>query len=202
MLCYVWAIVAVFYGISSVEILRLVKIDITAFDNIWPRLIFNSLPATFFGYWYKNSKRNVAFKAYSSAIVLPGLLASAALVYAWPLFWQGNYDLYLYFTPRKHIRIFNSASNIIGNISNNTCANIGFFHNILVSSSIHAFSKCKSRIIINLIINDFAFVVAIFLPALYSLNKLRDKFATADLKIKEMTASFLGNPLTRAIFCW
>lgn len=199
-LCFIWAAVAIVYGLASLDILRLVKPNITMFDNLWPRFLFNSLPACTIGLWYLKYKNNTTIKAYSTAIVLPALLASAASVYAWPLFWQGNYHLYLYFHASNIVAVSTALAISSGTLQIVIAQIIGFFI-IFWCPVIYMFSRSlDNELTSRLIVSDFIFVAAIFIPGLYGLNKLRYKLAIADKKVKELTTSFLGSPLTKAIY--
>src|SRR5688500_10616383 len=44
------------YGFTSLAFLQKFDPSITLWSNVWPRLLFNSLPLVALGYWIRNSK--------------------------------------------------------------------------------------------------------------------------------------------------
>lgn len=198
--CFIWGIAVLVWGVASLEIFRVVQKDLTLIENLVPRFFFNTIPAFMFGFWYRKYSVNPNIKAYSTAISLPFLLASAALVNAWPLLWNGHYELYLYLHAANLITISTALALTSGTPRVIILQAIGFFSLFWLPIIVMLARDQQNAILINLILNDYGLVLAVFIPGLYAVHKLRYKLAIADKRVKELTRSFLGSPLTQAIY--
>lgn len=198
--CFIWSIAIIFWGLASLDIFRVVKPDMTVAENVIPRIFFNAIPALIVALWYLNSDKNTVIKAYSTAITLPMLLVAAALVNAWPLIWRGHYDLYLYMHAANLITISTALALSSGAPRIIISQAVGFFVFFWLPILVMLLRKEDNLILVKLILNDYGLVLVVFIPGLFAVHKLRYKLALADKQVKEMTKSFLGSPLTKAIY--
>ncbi len=199
-LCFCWVGLSGIYGFISLDVFHQVMPNLTLTENVVPRLLFNALPALFFAFWYRNYRHNSVLKSYSTAVVLPGLLVSAAMIHAWPIFFNGNHEFYLYFHATNIVVISSVISMSAGPPKIIVSQIVGFLF-IFFGPLLYLFLiSGRDSVIAKLIFGDYALLIAILFPGLYTVYKLRLKLALADQSVKDRAAPFLGETLAHAIY--
>ena len=106
-LLFLWAFVVGVYGLLSLDLFHTVLPNLSLWENLWPRLLYNSTPILIFAFWYKRYEKNTKLKAYSTIVMLPLFLVSASMVYAWPIIFGGNYKFYFNTMGISYFRVIN-----------------------------------------------------------------------------------------------
>ena len=95
-LCLVFMIGFGFFGFFSYETFVKFMPDLTLWDNVWPRLLLNSLPFLILHFAIKNPKTDAFVRCMIGAIGVPIVFTLACSIHAWPIMWNGKTEFYLY----------------------------------------------------------------------------------------------------------
>lgn len=197
-LFFTWSFISTLYGFLSVELFRQKIPDITVWDNVWPRVVFSSLPLLLTALWYKQNTRQTVLKAYLTPFLLPFFLLCASLIKAWPLFWQGHYDFYLQFHATNIIAMSSGIFVISASPRMVLAQSFGFilfyFGPLLMLFGDHQPQLGQ------MIISDAMMVTIILIVTLKSIHKLRLSVAVDELQRRKKASLFLGKNLAQAIY--
>ncbi len=197
-LMFIWALVLSFYGITSLNLFRSAIPNLSLWENLWPRLVFNTIPTLIFAYWYKTYESNTKLKAYSTILVLPLLLVAAAAIHAWPQIFAGNYRFYLYFHA-TNIIAFSSGLSILSAPPRLVLWQILAFSIIYFGPLLYLFYS-HEPLILAMITTDVITIGIILYAGLRITSRIRFFMASQDLLRKNALSVFLGSSLTKAIF--
>lgn len=197
-LLFVWSFIAVIYGFMSMDLFRSRLPDLDVWSNIWPRLLFNTIPAILVAKWYSDYKKRPTFKAYSTIIVLPVLMLAASMIHAWPIFFGGDYDFYLYFHATNIIAMASGLA-LISATPQIVLLQAMAFLVIYFGPLIYFFGTVKFDLA-KLIVSDVALISVILMIGLRGIYQLRLKLATEDVVRKKKAAPFLGESLAKALY--
>lgn len=195
---FMWAIAAIIYGFQSYDLIKKEIPELTLWENLWPRLAFNFVPAIMFAIWYKKGKQSNVVKAYSTVIIFPLLLLVGSMIHAWGIFIDGNIQFYLYFHATNIIVIATSLAISSGPPSLFLFQILGYA--IFFFGPFLVLFYNKNLDIFKLICNDFIFVSVILSSGLYQIHKIRLELAIINILRKNKISPFIGNNLTKAIY--
>lgn len=188
---------SIIYGFQTHEVISQYLPDVTMWDNIWPRMMFNSLPCLVLAFLNERSKISAKTKVLIWAIGYPLIFLSACMIYVWPIILTGNPEAYLYFHAANMFCTSISLLLVAPAVKLLIVQIIAF--TLTFYLPVHYFLE-SNPIIQNLFVNDsinslsFAIFCAVFL------HSLRQKLSVFELKIKERVAPFLGKNLVSAIY--
>lgn len=195
----IFCIAFAIYGFSSYEFIKLFKPELTLLNNIWPRLLFNSLPLGLMWYFFRNYKSNIKLKAMAWTVGLPLIFVTACLIHVWPIMYSGNTDIVLY------VHSANAFIIAMSYITVSPPPQYLYFQSLLfagffVTPMIWMVDRSGNSILVSTILSDLliAFIVSTFIAI--QIFKLRLKIAVFDYKVKKSAAPFLGDMLTKAIY--
>lgn len=84
------------YGFTSFEIIKLFKTDLTLWGNVWPRLLFNTLPYFLLAWLSRGSFFSDRTTAKIGVLAFPLIFMFACLIHVWPLMAAGHSGIYGY----------------------------------------------------------------------------------------------------------
>jgi class 3 adenylate cyclase len=197
-LMFIWALALTLYGFTSLNLFRSAIPNISLWQNLWPRLVFNAIPALIFAFWYKRYQSNTKLKAYSTIFVFPSLLVASSSVHAWPSIFSGNYEFYFYLHT-TNIVAFSSGLAILSAPPRLVLWQILGFLVIYLGPLLYLFYFHEPRIF-TMIITDVTTIAIILYFGLRITSKLRFFMASQDILRKKALSVFLGRSLTKAIF--
>ena len=197
-LLFLWAFVVGVYGLLSLDLFHTVLPNLSLWENLWPRLLYNSTPILIFAFWYKRYEKNTKLKAYSTIVMLPLFLVSASMVYAWPIIFGGNYKFYFNFHATNIIAFSSGLSVISGSPAIVIWQFFGFL--IIYFGPLLYLFLSKDPLMFNLILSDISMISIILFFGLRVTYRLRFFLAGEDLLRKSAAATFLGDSLTKAIY--
>ena len=198
-LCYIIAAAMFAFGIGSTEFIKIFDPSITLFDNLWPRILFVSLPFLALGQMMRRStisdeKKTMLF-IWSYSI----LFSVTASIYVWPLALQGNPSIFLYVAggntayicgpsilasiPKKHFKHFIAGVMLF------------IFIPILTISFLAGDMK-----IWNVVISDTLMAVAVGIGFGIYGAKLHWSIEYLKAKHKHESGKYLGETLKKAIY--
>ena len=194
----IWVVAAIAYGFLSFDIFSSANSNITLWENVWPRIIFNALPGLALSLWYRNNKTHTKFKAYSTVITLPLLLLAGCFIHAWNIFETGNYSFYLNFHATNIIVIAATLSLICGPPKLIVFQILGFGL-FFFGPLLHLFFANKIDVF-KLICNDFLFVSVILYFGLREIYNIRFQLAVSEVLKKNKITPFIGLKVANAIY--
>lgn len=197
-LFFTWSFISTLYGFLSVELFRQKIPDITVWDNVWPRIVFSSLPLFLTALWYKRNTRQTVMKAYLTPLLLPFFLLCASLFKAWPLFWGGHYDFYLQFHATNIIAMTSGIFVISASPRMVLAQSLGFIL-IYFGPLLWLFGMNRTQLG-QMIISDAIMVTIILVVTLKSIHKLRLSVAVDEHQRRKKASLFLGKNLAQAIY--
>ncbi|HYX37528.1 MAG TPA: adenylate/guanylate cyclase domain-containing protein [Oligoflexus sp.] len=82
------------YGVTSFEVIQSFKPELTLWDNLWPRLLLNSLP--YFLLAWISHRRIISDRATArlGMLAFPGIFMVACMIHVWPLMSHGHSGIY------------------------------------------------------------------------------------------------------------
>jgi class 3 adenylate cyclase len=84
------------YGFTSLEMIQHFKPELTLWANLWPRLLFNSLPYFILAWISRRRLLNDQLTATIGMLAVPGIFMLACLIHVWPLMADGHSGIYGY----------------------------------------------------------------------------------------------------------
>ena len=195
----IFAIAFGVYSITSFVFLKSYIPNLSFWDNLWPRLTFNSLPLLGIYYWLKKSKTSLKIKGYVWTLVVPLTLVGASLIYVWPLVYYGNKDLYLH-VHAANIYII-SLSLIL--TSPTPRYNISFLIStilLFIAPILFLLSRFNDHVLFMTILNDFIISTPVSSITAYISYKVYRQLAILNEERKKDITPFLGAHVTTAIY--
>lgn len=197
-LFFTWSFVGLLYGFLSLDLFKQKLPNLTLWDNVWPRLIYSSLPVFCVGLFYKKSQQHTKLKAYLTVLLLPFCLMSASLIHAWPLFWAGEYDFYLQFHASNIIAMASGIFVISASPRMVLAQSLGFI--VIFFGPLLGLFITQKPYLSQVIVSDAFIVTIILIITQRSVHKLRLTLAIDDHRHRQKASLFLGKNLTDAIY--
>lgn len=193
----IFAIASVFYGFQTFDVLRKFNNNLDLYQNVIPRLLFNTLPCIFIIFLQKKIVKNSNLKVMIWAIGFPIIYLVACMINVWPLIYSGQHEVYLYFHAANMFCIMLSFLLVAPNIKYSVIHLLVFCLTFFVPAYI---MLEKDKAYTNLLLNDSISSVAVSLFSAYFLFSLRKKIAIYEMKFKNQITPFLGSDLMQAIY--
>jgi class 3 adenylate cyclase len=197
-LLFVWSFVGTVYGVLSLDLFHQFIPHLTIWENLWPRILLTGLPSLLLGFWYRNYEVRIRTKAYLTIVIMPALLLVASCIYAWPMFFDGNYDAYLYFHATNIIAMSSELAIISAPPWLVVGQALGFL--LIYFGPLIVLFKDHRPLFPQLIVSDFLMIATILFFGLRAIYQLRVTLAVEDLLRRRKASSFLGKNLTKAIY--
>lgn len=187
------------YGFTSFEFIHFFDPKVTLFNNVWPRILFNTIPLGLFWLMFRDYKNNIKRKALIWTFGLPIVYVSACLIHVWPIIYSGNSDIVMY---------VHSANAFIITICFLTVSPppkllfmqaSTFFVLFIIPLALMLY-KNGNTILLKIVLSDLTIAFAASMFVSLQIYKLRLKIATFDHHVKKSAAPFLGGVLTKAIY--
>lgn len=188
-----------FYGFSSLATLQKFDANITLWSNLWPRLVFNTIPFLVLFYFFRRYKDFTRLKIWAWTLGFPSIFFSACLIHVWPVINAGNPDLYLYVHATNAL-VLVMAMTMVGPpprfLIYIAVATLVLF---VTPVSVMLY-KLNQPFLVKFFLTDMG--LSFFLGGLGShMNyTLRRKLATEDVIHKRKVGKFLGNMVSESIF--
>ncbi len=199
-LCYFFGFAFTVYSFTSLDIIRPFKPDLTLWDNLWPRVLFNGIPFVFLARWLSRQKQNTKVKAYVAMIAIPLIFVIACFIHAWPIMWRGGGALYPY-VHGANIYIITMTLIIISPPTRFLIIQIATFLVAFMLPLALILSQWKENpTLVKTFVGDFAII---FLVTGFTANqffKLRLRVALSDIEMRKSASLFLGSHLADAIY--
>lgn len=194
---FVGAFANFLYSFLSLDLFRKIHPDLTLWENTWPRIIVSAagLSVAFF---FKTQNLNLKLKAYLINIIIPLFTIGASCVYAWPAFWEGHYDFYLWFHATNIIAMCCGIA-VIAASPYMALVLCGSYFVIYFGPLIYLFSTHGRFDLAELIASDTLLTTIILHVALRSIHKLRMQVLTQEHQKWKRATSFLGKSLSKVI---
>jgi class 3 adenylate cyclase len=195
---YLFAAGFCIYGISSFEVFNKFVPGLTLWGNVWPRILFNSIPFLILASFVKSNLLSAQLRCGLALVLTPLIFAAACMIYAWPAMWHGKTELYGYL----------HGANIF--VITMTCIYISppIRYLILLLASFMLFFATPVALILlknshYAVLYMFLGDVSIFFPSMFLLasqvSKLRENLEVRRLDLEEKVTPFLGGYLSKAI---
>lgn len=196
---YVFAVVFTAYGFTSTEFIRRFQPEVSYFQNLWPRILLNTLPFFFLGLILQKSKLSDVVKLHLWISGFSLIVHSAAWIYVWPIALAGKPEILAYvnaaniylFTlifvgvapPNRYLFSFTSILAVIFVVPLFTVAYFG-----------------KDLVIFKLIINDTGASLASAIILSATIHRLHIKLASLELERASSVSKFIGPVVYKALY--
>jgi class 3 adenylate cyclase len=199
MLAWLFCVMYTIYGLSSIIYLRRFIPDLSMFDNLWPRFVFNSLPMLAIALYLGRSKKNPLVKTWVWIFGFPLVMMAAGCIFIYPLLWRGQFAVYS-FVHAAHFFILAILLVMTAPPPKLLVAQALVYAIMDFGPAIFLFSRGMDKMYLKLILGDLAMGVPMAIYAGYMIHKVRFKVALYNLQMRKMTSPFLGATLTDAIY--
>lgn len=198
-LSFVFAFGFSLYGFASFETLVEFDRGLALWDNVWPRLMLNSLPYLLLGFFARNKSFSPRLRCVVLSILIPFIFSLACMIHAWPIMWKGQVQLY---------SLLHGANVFVMTIALISVSPplavlrmfLGCFCLFFVLPVIAILVRNGDKSLIQLFVGD----MTIFLPVIYvtarSIHILRENLEKSQREIKESITPFLGHYLAKALY--
>lgn len=187
------------YSFTSYEFLHQFEPDLTLFANLWPRLLFNSLPFLALAFYFKNHQDKVLFKCWLWTIGMPCIFVAACCIHVWPLMWRGKPEVYSY-VHAANLFIIATSFIVVSPPPRLIFAQVGVFLILFVAPISYLFMRLHQHQLLLVTMGDFAISYLVSIYSAYMVYKLRLKIAKLDLSVRKAVSPFLGSALAQAIY--
>ena len=186
-------------GFTSYGFLSSTDPQITLIDNLWPRLLFNSIPWILFGNWLKKSKIKNSLKIRGYFLFSCLMFDIAGSIYVWPLALRGHHEVILYVSQANGAYFFGLLAAFAPPRKHLKFCVISFVLIIFIPLSLVTYLS-GNRITFNAIVNDTIFVLATATTIGFFAARLFERLAKFEI-LKQLEAQkFLGKEVYSAIF--
>ena len=182
-----FSITSLLYGFQSADVLKQFEPSITLMSNIWPRLLFSTLPCILAAYIQKRLFTSSSKKILVWAIGYPIIFLFNCLIHAWPIIHNGNPESYIYFHAANMFSITLSFALVAPNTKYfliHLCTLLVTFF-IPLTVMLH-----KNSVLLNMFLSEFLLCLATSYAVSTFLFKLRKKFGL--MKLNSVTPSNLS----------
>ncbi len=199
-LFFTWSFISTLYGFLSIDLFRHKMPELSLWDNVWPRIVFSSIPLYLTAILYKRHQSKTKIKAFLTIFLLPVFLVGASMIKAWPLIWGGDYNFYLQFHATNIIAMASGIFVISASPRLVLSQAIGFII-IYFGPLFYLFSNSDYNTqLAQIIFSDSLMVAIILVVTLKSIYQLRLDLAYDENKRRHKASLFLGKKLADAIY--
>ncbi|HXH73949.1 MAG TPA: adenylate/guanylate cyclase domain-containing protein [Bacteriovoracaceae bacterium] len=198
-LSYVLAALFGVYGLSSIDFIQKFDPSVTLWSNIWPRILFNSLPFFLLGLFTRKSTISSEAKLLVWFIAFATIFHTASWIHVWPIaLWKSPEIM-----PYAHAANVFLIAVVIGGIAPpkaHLWRFLSVFFVVFLIPLLIVIYSSGDKTILKTVANDLvSVIVSIFLLS-RTIEKLRTKVTELEIE-KELEASkFLGPVVSKAIY--
>ena len=198
-LSFVYAAVFTIYGFSSLSFIQQFDSTITLSENVWPRIVFNTLPFLLMGLYLKRGNGRPELKVWIWTVALPGVFLAACLIHIWEIMWHGSGEIYFY-VHAANTFILTTALIVVSPppkfIVGQTVCFLGF---VLLPIAIILFHIGDFKLL-QFLVSENLIAIPVVIYMSHLIYQLRYKIAYFDLQKRKQTSSFLGPAIAGAIY--
>lgn len=187
------------YGFTSLDIIQQFKPDLTLWDNVWPRLLFNSMPY-FILAWI--SRRHVLSDRKTATIgmlAFPGIFMLACMIHVWPLMASGHSGIYGYvhgpniFILVITLLVLSPGPRMLYLLVTSfmLCFAVPVIGILLTSGNIS---------LLKIFINDMIVMLPVTFFLARKIHKTQRRLAVAEHDLKQRVTPFLGQYVASALY--
>jgi hypothetical protein len=96
MLCFLFVLVFAAYGMTSLDFIHRFQPGVTYWDNVWPRMLFNSFPLLALGTYLRKGKASDRTKFYLWITCFSLVVHASAWIFVWPIALSKSADILTY----------------------------------------------------------------------------------------------------------
>ena len=187
------------YGLTSFEFIHLFSPDTSIFNNVWPRILFNTVPMLGLATYLRKSKSDRYTKIRIWFTIFCAVYDLACMIIVWPVAWSGQPSIMLYVNSVNLTTFFAIAMLLAMNAKEAIypvlIAAICFWLPLLLV--VH---HGGDQTIFKTILNDTLFLgIAGFLFG-FGFEKAETQLATLEIERNIQVAKFLNPLVSKAIF--
>jgi class 3 adenylate cyclase len=195
----IFCIVFTTYGFTSYEFLKIFDPQLTLMSNVWPRILFNTIPLAFFWYFFRDYKTNIKLKVMIWTIGLPIVFVSACMIHVWPLLYAGKSEIIMY-VQSANVFVITLCFIAVSPPPKYLFLQVASFSILFVAPIAWMLHKNGNQVLLTSIVGDLIMIFMATCIVTMHIYKLRLKIATFDHHVKKSATPFLGGILTRAIY--
>jgi class 3 adenylate cyclase len=196
-LSYVFALAFLTYAFTSIGFVKKFA-GVSLWDNLWPRIIFNTIPFILLGEFLRRSKCTEKSKILIWVTAMPVIFLSACLIHVWPSIISGHSQLYPY-VHAANIFIVTVSMMAVSPPPRYYIINLIMFIVVFLVPLLVILYRTGDSLVFNLALNDFLFPLILATYLTHRTFKLRERIAQLDFQIKKDVQLFLGKKVTTAI---
>lgn len=187
------------FGATSLSFIQIFDPSVTLFDNLWPRLLFNSAPLLGLAAFLKWKKFTPRQKIYLWLIGFCAVFDAAASIHVWPITWAGQPKIMLYVNATNNA-LFAAVAVMLGFSIREA---IGAF--LIITALIGlplgiVLHHGGDPIVFKVVLSDSIFlsISTLFLGS--AINQVRERLAILEVEKETEATKYLGPVVSKAIF--
>lgn len=197
-ICYIFSAAFGFYGISSFEVFNKFVPGLTLWDNVWPRILLNSIPFLILAGFVNSKLFTARIRCIVALVLTPLIFSVACMVYAWPAMWRGKTELYGYLHGANIFVITMVFIYISPPIRYLTILLVAFMLFFTAPVAL-ILLKNNNYSLLYMFLGDVSICFPIMLLVAGQVAKLRDDLELRRMDLEEKITPFLGGYLSKAI---
>ncbi|HET9239107.1 MAG TPA: adenylate/guanylate cyclase domain-containing protein [Oligoflexus sp.] len=187
------------YGLTSFEIIRIYKPDLTLWGNTWPRLLFNSLPYFILAWISRRAFWSEQKTAAFGMLAFPGIFMLACMIHVWPLMADGHSGLYGY-VHGPNIFIFVITLLVLSPPPRLLYLLLGGFMLCFALPVSVILLKSGNVSLLKIFVNDMLVMLLVTFFLARSIHKTKRRLAVAEHDLKLRVTPFLGQYVASALY--
>lgn len=187
------------YGLTSFEIIKIYKPDLTVWGNIWPRLLFNSLPYFILAWISRRCPWGDQKTATLGMLAFPGIFMLACMIHVWPLMADGHSGLYGY-VHGPNVFIFVITLLVLSPAPRLLYLLLGGFLLCFALPVATILLKSGNFSLLKIFINDMLVMLSVTFFLARSIHKTKRRLAVAEHDLKRRVTPFLGQYVASALY--
>jgi class 3 adenylate cyclase len=187
------------YGFTSLEMIQLFKPELTLWANLWPRILFNSLPYLILAWISRRPIFKDQVTATIGMLAFPGIFMLACLIHVWPLMADGHSGIYGY-VHGPNIFILVITFMVLSPAPRYRFLLLGGFMLCFALPVIGILLKSGNTSLLKIFLNDMVVMLPLTFYLARKIHNTQRRLAVAEHDLKQRVTPFLGQYVASALY--
>ncbi len=187
------------YGFVSIDFVRNFRPDVGLLDNVWPRILFNSIPLLFLALYLRRGQAKRATKVLIWIVCFSVVFDAACMVHVWPIAWSGDPQIMLY-VHSTNCSVFMSIGMLLALPLKKAIYSLFIIGAIFWAPLFWVVQHGGDPVVFKTVVNDTVFLSLSGFLFGVGFHKGEVRLARLEIRRETEAKKFLGPVVSRAIF--
>jgi len=198
-LAFIFCLAFGFYGFSSFPVIRSFMPELTLWDNVWPRLLLNSVPYFLLAWMTHKRILSDRLSAHIGMFAIPFIFMLACMIHVWPLMSHGHSGLYG-FVHGPNVFIFVITLLVLSPPTVFLVQLVSGFLVFFGLPVIFILWKGDSIDLLRIFVSDLIVMVPVTFFLARKIHRMQRRLAVAEHDLKQRVKPFLGQYVASALY--